>query len=107
MVCMLLQSATSKQVYEVLNVANNEFFKLFFIIIHYPHYLHVLFVVVNTVTCKYGDAFSALTLWVGWQEGHLAGKKLSGGMLAWLCVWISSRNVLVIKNKVNIENQNY
>jgi len=20
---------------------------------------------------------------VGWQEGHMAGKKLSGGMLAW------------------------
>jgi len=33
-------------------------------------------------------AFSALTLLVGWQEGHLACKKLSGGMLAWLCVWV-------------------
>ena len=33
-------------------------------------------------------AFSALTLLVGWQEGHLAVKKLSGGMLAWLCVWV-------------------
>ena len=30
-------------------------------------------------------AFSALTLLVGWQEGHPACKKL---MLAWLCVWI-------------------
>ena len=29
-------------------------------------------------------AFSALTLSVGWQEGHPACKKLSGGMLAWL-----------------------
>ena len=29
-------------------------------------------------------AFSALTLLVGRQEGHLACKKLSGGMLAWL-----------------------
>ena len=29
-------------------------------------------------------AFSALMLLVGRQEGHLAGKKLSGGMLAWL-----------------------
>ena len=28
-------------------------------------------------------AFSALTLLVGWQEGHPACKKLSGGMLAW------------------------
>jgi len=27
-------------------------------------------------------AFSALTLLVGWQEGHLACKKLSGGVLA-------------------------
>ena len=30
---------------------------------------------------------SALTLLVGWQEGHLACKKLSGGVLAWLSVW--------------------
>jgi len=32
-------------------------------------------------------AFSALTLLVGRQEGHLVCKKLSGGMLAWLSVW--------------------
>ena len=32
-------------------------------------------------------AFSALTLLVGWQEGHQACKKLSGGVLAWLSVW--------------------
>jgi len=32
------------------------------------------------------QAFSALTLLVGWQEGHPACKKLSGGMLAWLCL---------------------
>jgi len=30
--------------------------------------------------------FSALTLLVGWQEGHPACKKLSGGMLVWLSV---------------------
>jgi len=24
----------------------------------------------------------------GWQEGHPACKKLSGGMLVWLCVWV-------------------
>jgi len=30
------------------------------------------------------NAFSALVLLVGRQEGHLACKKLSGGMLAWL-----------------------
>ena len=32
-------------------------------------------------------AFSALTLMVGRREGHLACKKLSGGVLAWLSVW--------------------
>ena len=32
-------------------------------------------------------AFGALTLLVGWQEGHPACKKLSGGVLAWLSVW--------------------
>jgi len=29
---------------------------------------------------------SALTLSVGWQEGYLACKKLTGGVLAWLSV---------------------
>ena len=33
------------------------------------------------------NAFSALTLLVGWQEGHPACKKLSGGVLAWISVW--------------------
>jgi len=32
-------------------------------------------------------AFSALTLLVGWQEGHPACKNLSGEVLAWLSVW--------------------
>jgi len=32
-------------------------------------------------------SFSALTLFVGRQEGHPACKKLSSGMLAWLSVW--------------------
>jgi len=32
-------------------------------------------------------AFSALTQLVGWQEGHPACKKMSGGVLAWLSVW--------------------
>jgi len=31
-------------------------------------------------------AFSALTLLVGWQEGHPTCKKLSGEVLAWLSV---------------------
>jgi len=33
------------------------------------------------------NAFSALMLLVGQQEGHPACKKLSGGVLAWLSVW--------------------
>jgi len=32
-----------------------------------------------------------MTLLVGWQEGHLACKKLSGGVLAWLSVWARCR----------------
>jgi len=36
---------------------------------------------------EYKMAFSALTLLVGWQEGHPACKKLSVGVLAWLSVW--------------------
>jgi len=35
----------------------------------------------------YTSAFSALTLLVGRQEGHLACKKLSDGVLVWLSVW--------------------
>ena len=37
--------------------------------------------------CATAGAFSALTLLVGWQEGHPASNKLSGGVLAWLSVW--------------------
>jgi len=32
-------------------------------------------------------AFGALTLLVGWQEGHPFCKKQSGGVLAWLSVY--------------------
>ena len=34
------------------------------------------------------SAFCALRLLFGWQEGHQACKKLIGGVLAWLSVWI-------------------
>ena len=40
----------------------------------------------NTINNEH-FAFSALTLLVGWQEGHPACKKLSGEVLAWLSVW--------------------
>jgi len=33
-------------------------------------------------------AFSALALLVGQQKWHPACKKLSGGMLTWLCIWV-------------------
>jgi len=38
------------------------------------------------ILCRY--AFSALTLLIGWQEGHPTCKKLSGGMLPWLSAWV-------------------
>jgi len=34
------------------------------------------------------SAFSALMLLVGWQERHPSCKKLDGGMLECLCVWV-------------------
>jgi len=39
-----------------------------------------------SVTINY--AVSAVMLLVGWQEGHPTCKKLSGAMLAWLCVGV-------------------
>jgi len=38
------------------------------------------------ISPSHSSAFSALTLLVGRQEGHPACKKLSGGVLAWLCL---------------------
>jgi len=40
-----------------------------------------------TVELLSSFAFSALMLLVGQQEGHLACKKLSDGVLVWLSVW--------------------
>jgi len=42
---------------------------------------------INSTGVSYWNAFSALTLLVGRQEGHPACKKLSGVVLAWLSVW--------------------
>ena len=42
---------------------------------------------VTFVVIRCSKVFSALTLLVGWQEGHPACKKLNGGVLAWLSVW--------------------
>jgi len=49
--------------------------------------LRKIFIACLYCTYVYIAAFSALTLLVGWQEGHPACKKLSGGLLAWLSVW--------------------
>jgi len=48
--------------------------------------LHFAAVILKKLLCYLCD-FSALMLLVGWQEGHPACKKLSGGVLAWLSVW--------------------
>ena len=45
----------------------------------------------NGCVCVWVCAFSALTLLAGWQEGHPACRKLSGGVLAWLSVWSDSK----------------
>ena len=47
--------------------------------------LGLLYNIAALLPCLF--AFSALKLLVGWQEGHPACKKLSGGVLAWLSVW--------------------
>ena len=50
--------------------------------------MHVrLICAIKVYLLTYLFAFSALTLLVGWQEGHSACKKLSGGVLAWLSLW--------------------
>jgi len=46
------------------------------------------YVLLSCGYCSFSyNAFSALTLLVGRQEGHPACKKLSGGVLAWLSAW--------------------
>jgi len=50
---------------------------------------HILFLLQLTF------AFSALMLLVGWQEGHPACKKLSGGLQVWLSVWSKVQTVCV------------
>ena len=44
--------------------------------------LGLLYNIAALLPCLF--AFSSL---IGWQEGHPACKKLSGGVLAWLSVW--------------------
>jgi len=40
------------------------------------------------------SAFSALTLLVGHQEGHLACKKLSDEAMTWLSIWSEVQMIL-------------
>jgi len=44
-----------------------------------------------------GLAFSALTLLVGWQEGHPACKKLSGRVLVRLSVWSEVQTCIMVQ----------
>ena len=56
-------------------------------------FVSVLTVVVKTVVIFLNTGRHSIGLvwfwesWVGWQEGHLACKKLSGGVLVWLSFW--------------------
>jgi len=43
-------------------------------------------IIFGAVSFTVTSAFSALTLFIGRQEGHLACKKLSDGVLAWFCL---------------------
>ena len=47
----------------------------------------IMLYVYNSVVTGTTVAFSALTLLVGWQEGHPACKNFSDEVLAWLSVW--------------------
>jgi len=51
----------------------------------------IFFVIISELKLGFGNTwgcvFSALALLVGRQEGHLACKRLSGGVLALLSVW--------------------
>ena len=73
-----------------MNISRSHFFtlvaNLYFISYSTPHVVRIM---VWILTFGVFDilAFSALTLLVGWQEGHPACKKLSGGVLVWLSVW--------------------
>jgi len=56
-----------------------DFLKLFF--------FSQLFILATDYYAIYALPSSALTLLVGHQEEHLAHRKLSDGVLAWLSVW--------------------
>jgi len=60
-------------------------FSLFMTLIHVD--IMILFMYYGKFCLQCFFAFSALTLLVGQQEGHLACKKLSGEVLAWLSGW--------------------
>ena len=83
---MVLAVAAVPCFFSIVNAANVRFVPS----VRWPTHLFEICraVVWEDVKFIYDVAFSALTLLVGWQEGHPAFKKLSGGMLAWLSVWV-------------------
>ena len=56
---------------------------LVYLFIYWFLYLFFVCVFFSLLICL----FSALTLLVGWQEGHTAFRELSSEVLAWLSVW--------------------
>jgi len=67
------------------------------VLVSWHTHVYAVFLSVEILAAFDTVIFSALTLLVGWQEGHPACKKLSGGVLAWLsvrsevqtCIWPS------------------
>jgi len=67
------------------------------VLVSWHTHVYAVFLSVEILAVFDTVIFSALTLLVGWQEGHPACKKLSGGVLAWLsvtsevqtCIWPS------------------
>jgi len=60
-------------------------------------YWYAKYILISLLNKLVDFKHGAMTLLVGWQEGHPACKKLSGGVLAWLsvrsevqtCIWPS------------------
>jgi len=49
----------------------------------------------SVLSVLFSSVFSALTLLVGWQDGHPARKKLSDEVLTWLSVWSEVQMVCI------------
>jgi len=91
-ICTKLQTVTMPTPHQQLSLKYTEYpcvVDIFNLILYVTVATQTFTVSTPATQCKYisRSAFSALMLLVGQQEGHLACKKLSGGVLAWLSVW--------------------